>query len=490
MEFGAFNFLLQLLGVLLAIAVAAYIYLKNVTYNYWKHKGIPQAEPIVPFGSLWDVVKSRKSIAVLMRDLYLEFKDNAVFGFYSFHRPSLVIRDPDLIRFVLTKDFSHFQNRGLYYNEEVDPLSGHLFMLDGAKWKNLRIKFSPTFTSGKMKHMFTTVKECSDSLVQCVTDEVEKNEVIEIKDIMARFTTDVIASVAFGIECNSLKNPEAEFRTLGRKIVKPRPVMNAMLVLCPSLLKMFNIAATNKEVSNFIIKVFKETVDYRTSNNLVRKDFLDLVIQLMNKGFVRGDDDKEPLDKPEIASGKITMLEGAAQVFVFWLAGFETSSSAATHCLYELAINQDIQKRLADEISQILEKFGGITYESLAAMPYLHKVVSETLRKYPSVPILNRDCNQDVQLPGINLSITKGTAIVIPLLGLHMDPEVYPEPDKFDPERFNDDNIARRHRYAYLPFGEGPRICIGELSLVIVEHSQVVRGVNPFLCLLQECGLV
>lgn len=78
--------------------------------------------------------------------------------------------------------------------------------------------------------------------------------------------------------------------------------------------------------------------------------------------------------------------------------------------------------------------------------------------------ILNRICTEEIQLETTDIRIPKGTSVMIPVYGLHRDPDIYPDPDKFDPERFSEENIKTRHPYAYLPFGEGPRICIGKYS--------------------------
>ncbi|XP_046751464.1 probable cytochrome P450 6a13 [Diprion similis] len=455
------NVLFQLLGLITAILVAAYLYLKHVTYQYWSSKGVAQAEPVVPIGNLFPVLRGKKSVGQQMRDLYLKFRKNPIFGVYSFHIPNLVICDPEIIRFILTKEFTAFQDRGMYSNVTHEPLTANLFQLGSPKWRHLRMKFTPTFTSGKMKYMFTTVKDIANNLSKQIAIESSQSDLVEVKDLMARFSTDVIASVAFGIECNSLEIPEAEFRAWGRKFLQPEPLKNTMMTLCPSVMKMFNIKFIDEGTSNFIINAFKDTVEYRTANNVVRKDFMDLVIQLLTKGYVNSDDGKDTQQDSVTASDKITMLEGAAQAFVFWVAGFETSSSTATHCLYEMAMNQDIQDTLSEEMNRVLEKFGGLTYDAIMEMTYLHKVVSETLRKYPSVPILNRECNRKVELPGTGFVVPVGIQIVFPVLGIHWDPEIYPSPEKFDPERFTEENIAKRHRYAYLPFGEGPRNCIG-----------------------------
>lgn len=106
------------------------------------------------------------------------------------------------------------------------------------------------------------------------------------------------------------------------------------------------------------------------------------------------------------------------------------------------------------------------------------------MRKYPPASILNRVCTKDVYLPTTNIHVPKGTLITIPVLGLHRDPSIYPNPDKFDPERFNVDMIATRHPYAYLPFGEGPRICIGEdisiFNLHIIFSIHQIQSLSLF----------
>lgn len=121
-----------------------------------------------------------------MRDEYLRFRKSRVVGLYLFLEPTLVIRDLDIIRFILTKEFSSFQNRIPYHNKKVDPLSSHLFLLPAEKWRKLRMKFTPTFTSGKMKHMFETVREHADTLTQCLKEETESNAIVQIRSLMAR----------------------------------------------------------------------------------------------------------------------------------------------------------------------------------------------------------------------------------------------------------------------------------------------------------------
>jgi cytochrome P450 family 6 len=169
-----------------------------------------------------------------------------------------------------------------------------------------------------------------------------------------------------------------------------------------------------------------------------------------------------------------------AQATQFFLAGFETTSSTISFALYELAINQDIQRKLRKEIRNVLSKFDEeISYESLKEMEYLDMcvkgeknfvknflstyfiLISETLRKYPVLPFLDRRNNADYPIAGSDVVLEKGTPIFISIWGLHFDPTYYPDPEKFDPMRFTEENVKSRPQFTYLPFGEGPRNCIG-----------------------------
>ncbi|KAI4486370.1 hypothetical protein M0802_012318 [Mischocyttarus mexicanus] len=177
------------------------------------------------------------------------------------------------------------------------------------------------------------------------------------------------------------------------------------------------------------------------------------------------------------------MLEGAAQAFTFFTAGFESPAATVAFCLHELAFNQEIQENVYEEIDTILEKHGDITYDAINEMHYLQMVIYETLRKYTTLPHLSRACTKNVELPNFNVVIPKGTNIIIPILGIHNDPEYYPEPEKFIPERFTDVEIHARHRYVYLPFGEGPRICPGMYNKTSITETN--KGTQQIIIYLE-----
>lgn len=454
-------FLPEILSAVIIGTIVIYVYYKFFVYNFWRKKGVFYVEPTFPTGNLMPLIVAKTSQADFLRDLYERNKQHRLVGIFMFHKPFLMVNDPELIKTVLTKDFMSFHDRGLFCNEKIDPLSGHLFQLPGKKWRNLRVKLTPTFTSGKIKSIFPVLKETGDTLSTYLEDQARIGATVDIKDVFAKYSVDIIMSVAFGITCNSFKNPNNEFQYWGKKVFDPNPFWNALLIWAPHIFETFSIPFNDRGVTNFFMNMFDETVNYRQSKNIVRKDFLNLLLQLMNNGYVDPDDKSEEQHIDKTTQTKLTKTEAAAQAFVFYLAGFETSSTTATFCMYELAMHQDMQDKVRDEIRTVLQKHGDLTYNALNDMTYLSKVISETLRKYSPVVVLNRVCTKAIQLETTNFRIPEGTSIMIPVFAIQRDPDIYPDPDKFDPERFSEENVKTRHPYTYLPFGEGPRVCIG-----------------------------
>lgn len=447
----------QLILLLIIGAVTAFYLFFKKKFTYWKDRGVTYLEPKIPFGNLR--MDNKPTNLRLIINKFYEKKDRSPFvGGYFFFKPVVVATDLDFVKNVLVKDFNNFHDRGVYYNEKDDPLSAHMFALDGNKWRSLRSKLTPTFTSGKMKFMFSTIVDVAEEFRQTLFNIVETPQELELKDLIARFTTDVIGTCAFGIECNSLKDPNAEFRVNGRKFLenpKFHPVFLSFVMQFQSLSKKLHITMLRKDVSEFFMRIVRETIDYREKNNIRRNDFMDLLIQLKNNKTLEGD------EKTQIPSN-LSVEEIAAQAFVFFIAGFETSSTAMSFALYELALNQDIQEKARKEINDCLEKNDGLlTYEVMMNMTYIDQIVSESLRKYPPVNALVRKTNNDYKVPNTNIIIEKGTRIFIPAYSIHHDPEIYSDPEKFDPDRFSPEQIHKRHPMAFLGFGDGPRNCVG-----------------------------
>ncbi|KAL9708001.1 hypothetical protein quinque_011519 [Culex quinquefasciatus] len=179
---------------------------------------------------------------------------------------------------------------------------------------------------------------------------------------------------------------------------------------------------------------------------------MDLLIKLKNV---------EPLEEGSDNLGPLTFNEIAAQAFLFFLAGFETSSTTLSYCMYELARNSDIQDKARKSVSEVLKQHGSMSYEAVQDMKYLECCINESLRKYPPVANIFRDITMNYKVPNSGVILEKGYRVAIPVYGIHHDPEYYPDPETFNPDRFTPEQSTKRHPMAFLPFGEGPRNCIG-----------------------------
>ena len=293
--FGTFILDVGVLAV--CVLAGVYVYFK-VSFNYWKKRNVPYAKPTFPFGNFGERLLLRRTLGHVFENIYKELDGEKYGGTYAFTKPGFIFRDPDIIKNVLVKDFSSFHDRGLFMDEEVEPLSGHLFVLPGKRWRNLRVKLSPTFTSGKMKMMFQTLVDCGLELGNILEKNASNEEIIEIKDILARYSTDIISSCAFGIQCNCLKNPDAEFRQWGRKIFTPSVTTSIIFFIgttFPGLLSLLKVSALDPSISKYFRNMVEETVKYRERNNITRNDFMHLLIQIKNK--VKLDEDNESLEQ-------------------------------------------------------------------------------------------------------------------------------------------------------------------------------------------------
>uniref|UniRef100_A0A182S591 Uncharacterized protein n=1 Tax=Anopheles funestus TaxID=62324 RepID=A0A182S591_ANOFN len=449
--------LVSLGAILATFCLGVYLFVTR-KYSFWRAHNVPYVEPELPYGNFKEMGKSIHP-AHLSQRFYEQYKSDEGPGFvglYIFVNPVLLVTNLRLAKRILIEDFHHFPDRGVYYNEKDDPLSAHLFAIEGQRWKDLRAKITPTFTSGRMKAAFPLVLDIAEQFCDFLRERYTSGDMVEVRDLMARFTTDVIGSYAFGLECNSFRDPQNEFRRIGRKhFDTPRnhPLKVFIMKTFRGLANRLGLKLLHDDVATFFQSVIRQTIEHRERHGMGRSDFLDLLIRLKNTGSLEGSN--------EIV-GRLSGDEIAAQAFIFFTAGFETSSSAMTYTLYELALNQELQQRARDCVMDALEKHAGVlSYESSKNMLYLDQCIYETLRKYPPVAILERTVAKPYRLSDTNIVLHRGMKIMIPAYAIHHDPDIYPNPATYDPERFTPERMARRDPCAYLPFGEGPRICIG-----------------------------
>lgn len=208
---------------LLTVITIVYVYVRMFIFSYWTRRGIPTYKKTeFPFGHFKPVLMQKQSSGELVQSAYQASPTERMIGIYAIFRPMLIVRDPELVQRILINDFCHFTDRGMHMDEKRDPLTEHLVTMRGAKWKNLRVKLTPLFTSGKLKSMISTILNAGQTLQDFVGKMASTGNMnFEMCDISARYTTNSIASIAFGIDINSIDNPNEPFRRYGRKVYMP-----------------------------------------------------------------------------------------------------------------------------------------------------------------------------------------------------------------------------------------------------------------------------
>lgn len=368
--------------IYIVLALLAFVLYVKWRQSYWSRRNVPTPKYEFLLGNLRSLISNSKSTGEGNLEVYNELKKHNIgyAGMYIFLRPVLVPLDPKFIKLILQKDFNYFMSHGVYHHPKDIP-SMNLFNIEGEKWKDQRAKLTPTFTSGKMKMMFETLMEKALILDKSVERYAEKQEPFVIKEVLGRFTTDVIASCAFGIECNSLDEPDNIFRQYGKKMLESSTKFRliARMILSWPMVAKFDLG-TSKDITEFFTKLVKDTIKYREDNKVFRKDFMHLLIELKNQGYLTDNSDI----KGKITSKQVlTENDIIAQCFIFFFAGFETSSTTMTFALLELSRNQNIQEKLRSEINRVLDKHGGqITYDAVMEMSYLDQVINGMKTSY------------------------------------------------------------------------------------------------------------
>ncbi|CAG5032383.1 unnamed protein product [Parnassius apollo] len=413
--------------------------------------------------------------------------DERFVGRYEFLRPVVMIRDIELIKKICVKDIDHFLDHRVFLDVKVDPFFGrNIFSLKGQEWKDMRSTLSPAFTSSKIRSMVTFMNEVGEQMLKSLKMKLQNTETgfidVDCRDLTTRYANDVIASCAFGLKVDS----HTDRNNIFYKMANLASTFNFKELLkffaldsWPFLNKTFNITMFPKSTTEFFKKLVMNSIAEREAKQIIRPDMIHLLMEA-KRGNLRhkskGAAEKVTcLKTGEDYSTSVTIVDRVwsdddlvAQAMLFILGGFDTISSSTFFALYELAMHPEIQERLAMEIKEHNAKNGGrLDYNTILDMTYLDMVVSEVLRIWSLGIVLERICTKDYNLGKTNEEATqdyivrKGESVMIPVWAIHHDPKYYPDPEKFDPERFSEENKHLIKPFTYMPFGLGVRNCLG-----------------------------
>lgn len=414
--------LIQILLIFVTIFISIYYWWMQ-KYQYWTNLNVINVKPKFPFGS----INLTQSIPDFITKIYKETKNKSSFcGIFIMSSPLMVVTDLNLLKQILIKDFNFFANHGTYYNERDDPLTAHMFHLEGEKWRELRRKVTPIFSSAKIKTMFPTILEIANAFEQVLSQEGSVK--VGMKDFFVRFTVDVIGNCAFRFKVSSLKDPATKFYRMGNLEVKhPRhsPEMRSVITFTRTLSNFLGIKSTRNDVSKYFLNIVRNFVNQRRENQEeggggASNDFISLLMD------------------------KLTLNELAAQAFLFFEAGFEATALSLTYTLLELSVNVEIQEKARKSVEEALKKHEGKwTYDAVNEMRYLDYCIHESFRKYPPVRVIPRNVTKRYQIPKTEITLEKGTYVIVPIFEIHRDPEYFPHPEEFKPERFEPEEVTK-----------------------------------------------
>ncbi|GLH06269.1 Cytochrome P450 6a2 [Gryllus bimaculatus] len=507
--------MLQVLAVLfvlwvLAALLTAVARRSAATRRHWLDQGVAHEPPHLLFGSLCDVLLFRITMDEWLRALYERFPGERLVGFWQMRSPALLVRDPALARAVLMGDFASFPGRGVKVDES-DPSVVHLINIQGPRWRCLRTRLSPFTSSGRLRAMVPTLRRVASHASRHISATAERPT--DTGEVMTRYTTDVIGTCVYGLQLAALGDPASRFHALGRRVTGISVGMalrRALRLLAPRVARLFSVRQFPPQLTAFFCGAVVAELDRREREERdgpPRADFMQLLLEIrkdMRKAKVARKEgeiqDDAKSKKPKNGDFMIQDVDIpdsilAAQAFVFFLAGFDSPSSTATFCLYELAKRPDLQRKARDDIRRGVraarEAAGGdgdgdgggdddLTYDALQEMTYIDMVMAETLRMYPVTGQLFRECTKKYRFPDSDVELQAGTMVFVSIFAMHHDPLYFPEPELFRPERFSPGEKGLIKPYTYMPFGAGPRFCIGERFALLQMKMVLARILLDF----------
>ncbi|KAH8331341.1 hypothetical protein KR074_001135 [Drosophila pseudoananassae] len=447
---------MALLEISIAILALGFLLYKwgTATFRTFEERKLHYEKPVPFLGNMVGSALQRSSFQKDLSEFYDKTRQYKVVGFFNLRTPMVQINDPELIKKVCVKDFDHFPNHQFFLNTNERLVNDMLNVMRDQRWKHMRNTLTPVFTAAKMRNMFTLM---NDGFAECLqylgAQSDKKGFEVDMKVLFNKLSNDVIATTAFGLKVNSFDNPGNEFYQIGQSLVFSRGIQFfkfMMSLLMPKVFGLLKMTIFESSKVEYFVRLVVGAMKYREEHNISRPDMIQLLMEAKKEGGENWTDD-----------------EIVAQCFIFFFAAFENNSNLMCTTSFELLHNPEIQERLYEEAKEIQDSLNGgsLTYDAVQKMTYMDMVVSESLRKWTLAGATDRHCAKDYTLTdddgNVLFDFKVGDRVNIPIAGLHWDEKYFPDPQKFDPERFSEERKNEIVPYTYLPFGVGPRNCIG-----------------------------
>ncbi|XP_032690809.1 cytochrome P450 6a2-like, partial [Odontomachus brunneus] len=409
--------------------------------------------------------------------IYEDHPQHSMVGIYNKTQPALIIRDPELVKTVIQSNFDSFSDNLLKVDFQLDPLfTINPFFANGEMWFTSRKRLTHAFTGKRLRILYKSVeqvlKKFDDYLDRRMSGSNSMIE-LEMRDLFSRYTGEIVANAGLGVEgfCFDGEDHPASFVTMGKLVFDPTllgKIAQTLNFFLPELNKILRMPFVPKQVDHFFRSTVKEVLRIRRQEIERRNDFLQLMADL------------EKTEGQQIDEDLVT-----AHAFSFFADGYDTSSITLSFVVYQLARHPHIQQRLRDEVETVFDKYDGqLTYDSLKEMTYMDQVISESQRHYTSGGMFGKVCTEEFELKGSDglcCHVKPGTEIMISIFGLHKDSKYWPDADVYDPDRFSADRKPEITKFTFLPFGEGPRACVGMRMALLQVKACLATVIRKYI---------
>ncbi|CAN7938499.1 unnamed protein product [Ixodes hexagonus] len=456
--------------------------------------GIRGPEPNIISGNFYQFWT--KDMQTVLQTWVTKYGD--ICGFFNGDAPFVVTKDLELLRKVFVSDFKHFVDRGIVWRLFWDnpALHGALSDSRGQRWRETRRCVAQAFTTAKLRPLVPGMEAAVDVFLDVLKEKGGGGQrEVDVCPLLDRVALDMVARTAFGVELNVQRNPEEPLFQQS-KLVLPN-IFNGTLAklaqffsgvkgLLPILLFLEDVF--DAQPFSTLAKLTEPIVQLRKQNPTLRRP--DLMQHLLDTEMTKESSDDADVDRrkdqsPEKPEKSLMSMEDAAANAANMLqAGFETVSLTLSYCFFCIAKHQDVQDKIREEVLSVIAKHGTLTYEAISELQYTSQVLNETLRLHtPVTAFTTRIAAQDYRHQ--NVLIRQGVSVLACSHLVHKDPSLWPEPHKFDPDRFSPEQTRSRDPLCFQGYGLGPRLCVGsklaqlEMALLMAKvllHFRVELG--------------
>eukprot|EP00731_Ephydatia_muelleri_P012083 Em0006g977a len=475
--------LVLLLLVILGLGLLYYRF-GYAPYQVFKKMGIPGPRPRIFWGNAQELIER----CMIPSYHYYYDKFGPICGWYVGARPVLFIADIEMLKIILVKEFDSFIDREdnpvSLFNQFGLPLD--LLQAQGETWRNARHLITPTFTSNKIKLMVPLIQDSCTVLVQKMKDIAESGNSADVWRTFGAFTLDSILSVAFGRSTevqlgkeDRLSNALAKFFTLGRH--SENEIMHPLRMIAisshfPWLKKALIYLQSSRVTSDmkYLVDTAFAMIEERRHQNTEwkRNDFLQLLI---DAGTEEEEENVEHHDQSMPKRRPLTDAEIVVYCITFLLAGYETTANALAFTAYLLATNPNVQDKLCSEIDLYFQEHPDASPSDVShEVQYLDMALQETLRLYPPGARTFRHASKTIKVN--DLVIPEGMRVLVPIIILHHSKAFWEDPEVFRPERFTPEEKIKRPQLCHMPFGWGPRNCIG-MRFALMEAKMALAAI-------------